>query len=372
LPPPSLLDTVDRTLFPSELFPGLERYSRDELLLRGLAAQYPGRVVYEAPASSPAVTPETGPTPRRVRTATLPGGIEYIRCYANGDDEVPVPVPSSDSRIIDLRYFSTGTASVTACARLCEKLIGVAPGFNAQGKYPLGEVPKSSATEPKRAVPLTPKITVHVESGGLPASAVPRVFVLVNHATSGPIEAMLDDLQERGKIILVGSATAGRTAALAALKGHPGWQIIVGEIQLAHPRVQRPKRNPELSIVGIGVQPEVHVHATPQMELLAWQRVESGESPAALLRSMASSVGAPSSSNSGNNTGGKNAAVSLASHHSAPDAPLRRAHDILTALQVMGEIAPSVTSPTPPSPPPADSTIPSAQPDLQPKPVPSL
>jgi hypothetical protein len=188
---------------------------------------------------------------------------------------------------------------------------------------------------------------------------------------------MLDDLQERGKIILVGSATAGHTAVLAELKGHPGWRTIVGEIQLSIPRAKRPNRSAELSIVGVGVQPEVRVQADSKTELFAWQRVESGESPVTLLRTTASS-GAGHSGSGGKNVE-RSAESSYAPRNGAQDVALRRAHDILVALQVMGEVAPSVSSPRPtpiqtpqvPLSSSPDSTIPVAQPDppSPPKPV---
>jgi hypothetical protein len=292
------LNLADRSLFPPELYPGLERHSPDDLLLAGMAAQYPGRLTRTPPAPPPA--------PLRARdalTAALPNNIEYIRYRAN--DNGAIPAPSARLLLIDLRYFATGADSLASCVRLCENFAGTLPRFNLVGDYP-----SEGAKE------ITGKITPPA-----PDTPARHIVVLVNHGTAGPVEALLADLQARGKIILAGTPTAGRTANLTPLKNHAGWWRITGEIQ--------PAADPR-SLVGAGVTPRVRVPVQPDIELLAWQRVENGDSPPrALLRDADSS---PSKENT--------------AQERSSDPALRRGHDLLVALQIMnGDSAPAPQKP---------------------------
>jgi hypothetical protein len=338
LPHATALDPLNDALFPRELFPEIERHTAGDLLLEGLAAAYPGRVIRApGPASR---TP--APPPRPAVSARLPGNIEYTRCYANADGEIPTPTSTPPStpattttatassatavavaaapadahatavaaafRIVDLRYFETGPAAAAACARLCEKLFGTAPAYNTLGKYPLGEL----AGKPLKK-PAAPKVKNAADADGTAART--RALVLVNHGTSGPIEAMLADLQARGAVLLVGANTAGNTAVHAPVKGNPRWWSITGEIQPGEKA---------LTLVGTGATPGARVHVSPQTEFLAWRRIENGASPAAVLRLSPNADAA--ASDDPPTTG-------------VPDLALRRAHDILTALQTMSALA---------------------------------
>jgi hypothetical protein len=290
------LNLADRSLFPPELYPGLELHSPDDLLLAGLAAQYPGRIVRTPPSQPPPPL-----RPRDVLKTTLPKGVEYIR-FRTGTRE-NTPTPTARFLIVDLRYFATGADSLATCVRLCESLTGSTPQYSLVGDYP-ADKPKEAAAPPPKDNPAR------------------HIVVLVNHNTSGPIEALLADLQARGKIILVGTPTPGHTAIFAPLKNHAGWWRVTGEIQ--------PATNP-LSLVGTGAIPRMRVQVAPDVAMLAWQRVENGSDPRALLRDPFP------------------AAREDTATERISDPILRRGHDILVALQVMGD---NVAPPATPAPQP--------------------
>lgn len=332
--PATLPALGDSALFPPELYPALERQSAADLLLEGLSHRYPGRVVRatEAAAAGTAGT-TTGDAPAvsaaapPALTALFPGGIHYVRCYSGTAPDAAVPVPpATGDRLVDLRFFTSDASQVAACARLCAKLTGAAPNFHAVGKYPLGTGADAASDA---AVPAQPT----------PPAARPRVVVLVNAATAGPVEAMLADLQGRGIIIIAGARTAGRTAAHAPVEGHPNWTRITGEIQPAFAAV---------SLVGTGVEPRVKVAVSTAADLLGWQWVERGRRPEAVLRL---TPAARLNGTSASPPAASSPAPAAAPSADAADAPatgdsvLRRGYDLLAALQVMGGSPPFPKTP---------------------------
>jgi hypothetical protein len=306
-PPAPHVNTAERAHFPPELYPGLERHSTDAILLTGLATLYPGRIVRTPPA--PPVPP---PAPRAALSASLPNGVDYVRCYANGTDAIPVPeISAPTSRIIDLRYFATGPDAITACANLCEKLTGTAPRISPLGDYPLPPSVPSVASVP------SPK--------DAKATAAPLVIVLVNHGTAGPIEAMLADLQARKAIFLVGTATAGQTANYRAVEKVSGWWRIVGEIQPA---------SDAQTLVGTGVAPATRVAITPDNDLVSWQWIERGTPPETILR-LSSKPNSTTRKPAANTAAPDATDAADAAATIGTDLTLRRGYDILVALQVM-------------------------------------
>ncbi|MDR2512969.1 MAG: hypothetical protein LBD01_04150 [Puniceicoccales bacterium] len=292
-PPPTRVSFAieDRALFPPELYPDLGSHTNDEIFLAGLAAVYRGRVVRKPPAAKLAAKIP----PRNAMSVKLSNDIEYIRCYAGGK----VPEPKERARIIDLRCFKADIQSVAECTQLLERLIGATPRVSAQGDYPLGAVvlPSAAALSPQQPGP----------AQNTPATAL--CVILVNKGTSGPIEAMLADLQSAGKVILVGSVTAGDTANYTPFKEYPSWLRIAGELQSA---------SSTQSFVGKGVEPRVSVNIGFEKDLGAWLRVENGVSPETALGLAQTRRGA-----NGNNNDG------------LTDMVLRRGYDILVALQGM-------------------------------------
>jgi hypothetical protein len=299
----------DRVLFPPELFPGFERQTPDELLLAGLAAKYPGRIVRTPPA-----LPAAPPVVRASVLVRLPNGIDYVRCYANGIADVSVPefAPGATGRVIDLRFFSTAPDSVSACVRLCEKLTGAVPRVQQLGEYFSAEKPS-------------------VQGKGAEVESAPLfpVIVLVNYGTSGPVEAMLADLQVRRKIILVGTATAGNTARYIPVDKVPGWWRICGELQ---------SDSASRSLVGTGVAPRVRVAVSQDADLLAWQWVERGAGPDTVLRlsQQQSAAGTRKPESPAPGANGNDAAAPVDAP-AGTDLLFRRGYDILVALQVMAD-----------------------------------
>lgn len=310
-------EIADPFLFPPTLYPGFQRHAPADFMLAGLAATYPGRVAWQAPDEPPRAA--TLP-PRPPMLENLPENVEYVRCHPGslaGNAAAALKPPSAGiDRIVDLRYFATPASDADACATLCEQLTGARPRYNAQGNYPFS-VPGDTV------IPPPPPMPRPTPSGIREA----RVLVLAGGGTSGPMEAMLADLLLRRKIILVGTPTAGRTARLGELKTNPGWWVIAGEIQPGEKSI---------SLVGTGLEPAVNVATTREGDFLAWQRVERGERPSALLRAM----------RNGSLGEGRAADESAAPEGGPPDLVLRRAYDLALALRLQGQ-APSAASDAP-------------------------
>ncbi|TVR48031.1 MAG: hypothetical protein EA425_15030 [Puniceicoccaceae bacterium] len=82
----------------------------------------------------------------------------------------------------------------------------------------------------------------------IPADGHPEaVFVLVNQTTAGPIEAALDLLQARHRVLGIGLVTAGETARYQPLPDRPGHEVRIAEALGAEGR----------SLHGRGFQPHL-------------------------------------------------------------------------------------------------------------------
>lgn len=286
---------VDLKQFSPELYPGINDKTPDEIALAGIASLYPGRLV-RAPQ-----LPQTAPT-RKPLQAALPNNIKYIRCYALND---LAALPADTSAIVDLRYFTTAPERASECADFCEKISGELPAVKVLGNYP---APAKTEKTP-------------------PAETKRKVFVLVNRGTAGPIEAMLADLQAREKITLAGTATAGKTAVYAPLENAPQWSKISGEI--------RPENPPKTLLVS-GAAPDLRVAVSDANDLYAWQGVERGATPEAVLRLPKNGAGTTAAADAA-----KPAEGDAVEAFTGTDMTLRRAYDVLVALQVMEGMAAS-------------------------------
>ncbi len=279
---------VDFSQFPSELYPEIKDKTPDEITLAGIAALCPGRII-----PAPATTAESKKIPaglplRKPLRVTLPGNIVYLCCYSLADFET---IPADAPAIIDLRRFSTGPDALEACAAFCEKLVGVLPETVVVGTGSAGEncPAKNNA----------------------PARDKRKTFVLVNQSVAGPVEAMLADLQARGKIILAGTRTAGKTAFYAPFPNNEKYLRAVGELRPA---------STKQSLVGTGVTPEIRVAVSEVNDLYALQCIERDNSPENVRQ---------------------HAAVSPENTEHSCDMILRRAYEVLVALQVTEGMAAS-------------------------------
>ncbi|MDR2982582.1 MAG: hypothetical protein LBV12_10100 [Puniceicoccales bacterium] len=289
----------DTERFPVELYPGINDKTQDEVMLAGMAVLYPGRVT-----RTPLVVTATD-SARKPVSAMLHNQIAYIRCYGS-DASLYTPAAGAKGVIVDLRYFGTSPETVSACVALCRKISGTSPVVKGLGDYPV------PAAEPLK-----------VDDTAAPA----RVVVLVNKGTAGPIEPMLADLQAKGKVILVGTATAGATARYRQLDATSGWWTISGELCTGESK---------RSLVGSGVLPKVQVAVSAENDLLAWHWIERGVSPLVILR-LSQSNGNNGSAEKKNNAAASEGDAGQSSSDSVTgtDLVLQRGYDILAALQVM-------------------------------------
>ncbi len=266
------------------LYPGLREKSTDDIILAGLAALYPGRIL-----QTPPIVPTPATAEKKPFQVTLSGNVAYWRFYQISS-ALPAPATQPRMLIVDLRYLQTGPEQTIDCLNFSFQIFGTIPRLKALGNYPLPAASFASAE-----------------------STPGRIVVLVNHKTAGPIESVLADLQARGKIILIGTASAGQTASYQPIEKQPGWWCVSGEIQ--------PETQPG-SHVGIGVIPQIRVEVSPENDLLAWQWLERGAPPESLLRH-------------------KTPRDRSVSDQSAPeenpgtDIVLQRGYDILAALQIV-------------------------------------
>lgn len=284
---PGMATTTWQEQLSPELYPGLQEKSGDEIALAGLAALYPGRILQTPPPTTSSAT--AGKKPLQ---ATFAGNIAYWRFYQISS-ALPEPASPPRALIVDLRYLQTRPDQTIDCLNFSAQVFGVTPRLKTLGDYPLP----------------TPSLATAEKT---PA----RIIVLVNHKTSGPIEAVLADLQARGKTILVGTASAGQTASYQPFENRPGWWRASGEIQT---------ETLPTSHVGTGVIPQMQVAASPENDLLAWQWIERGATPESVLR-----LGHLRETTTASNTD-----QPAAEDSPGTDLILQRGYDVLAALQVV-------------------------------------
>ncbi|MDR3228407.1 MAG: hypothetical protein LBT53_03195 [Puniceicoccales bacterium] len=274
----------------------------------------------------------------------------------------PTPPPTPPLTPTPAASAKTTTASAAATPATLAPPATAATATAAAASAPAAASVPAALTPPAppASVPATPPppqptpVAVAVAPTPPPpppakSAALPRVIILVNGGTSGPIEAMLADLQARGRVLLVGLPTAGNTLCYTPLEKHPGWWSVSGEVRSAVA---------DHSLAGIGAEPSVRVKfpkeaalpakerallrhfkipVAPESEadFLAWQRVEQGEAPERLLN-------LPQNDDTPRARAAADAAAVRA------DWTLRRGYDVLVALQIMG-----VSPPFPQNQPPA-------------------
>ena len=93
-----------------------------------------------------------------------------------------------------------------------------------------------------------------------PGSAQCLILALVNERTSGPMEAVLAELQAGRHLMTIGRPTSGRTASYRSIPGFPGWYAISGEIRPASAQ----------SLVGTGLRPFIRVETDDEDERIAY------------------------------------------------------------------------------------------------------
>jgi hypothetical protein len=271
-----------------KFYPGLDQYSDAQIRLHGLAALYPGKVLFEAPTSISA-----NQRTEAARIEDLARDIKYIRIYRLDEAIVAIREHAAHpSLILDFRYVkSPGTASALA------SLLNGANELHAPTT--LGEVPDS--------------ITDELEA--LNSSSVNRshpAIVLCNRETAGPFEAILYNSQKQGSIIAVGERTAGQTGFYQKIESLT-W-MIEGEL--------RPETY--ISLVATGFTPRIQVKVTAEENYSAYNLYEAGTPINRLLRNEYH-----------NNKTASPAEQQADETPTAHDRILQRGVDIATALQVL-------------------------------------
>jgi hypothetical protein len=208
-----------------------------------MAALYPGRILLEEPPERPP------PMGEGVRTSRIAGNVHYARLYRPPELSEALGSVSDDATLVlDLRYVASASTDATALAGFAAALgEDLANLLEWTGAYPM-PAPK----RPETAEPF---------AGRAP------LFVLVNGKTAGPLEAVLDGLQRRNRVLLIGAPTAGRTGAFAPFEGN-GLEVLrlVGEIRAAGGS----------SLIPDGVEPAIAVRADAEDELSAYLSHENG------------------------------------------------------------------------------------------------
>lgn len=272
------------------LFPALDNYDSEEIRLHGLAALYPGRVLFQ----DPSLSLNTASEPRdAARVENLPRDITYIRVYRLEQAQAVLRAQQQQpALIIDFRYLKSELAAVdildvferNACLR----------GLTTTGQVPEQLIATTSRSDASKA----------------PQRRIPAI-VLCNRETAGPFEASLERLQRAGSIIVVGEPSAGRTGFYRKTK-YQAW-ILHGEI--------RP--DAKTSLVGTGVQPRIHITTSAEDNYSSYHRYEAGTSLVHLLRDANQPSTEPDNQEP------------LAIDNIGPDRVLQRGVDIITALQVL-------------------------------------
>ncbi len=287
---------IDLADFPPEFFPGLNKQSPEKIYLEGLMALYPGRVLDKAPQSE-------GPaTSREPMIETLPRGITYVRLYDLSDSISFIDAHISDPiLLIDLRYVSS---SMEAAKRF------IAYFSLSSDAIENISTPEETAAHSKGSLQdLISDYTVRPNDR--------KDIVLINQKTSGAIEAAVDALQRTGKIVTVGTRTAGDTGSYGAIPGVEGYYVIDGEV--------RAMSGP--SLLGVGLEPEVPVDVTAAEDFTGYQLLETGYSAEAILRTRLPALDPLEASED-----------SEEAEETPIDPILQRAVEVVIALQVLGKL----------------------------------
>jgi hypothetical protein len=272
------------------LFPELDHYDSEEIRLHGLAALYPGRVLFE----DPRLSLRTVSAPRdAARVETLPRDITYLRLYRL--DEALAALNAQQAQpalIVDFRFLKSELAAVDILHVFAQHTCF--SDLSTIGQVPDGLIAATPPPEHKPQQRRTP------------------VIVLCNRETAGPFEVVLERLQRSGAIIAVGEPTAGHTGFYQKTNNYQAWTLI-GEI--------RP--DAETSLVGTGFQPRIQIQTSAEENYSSYHRYEAGTSLVRLLRAAdQASIDADSKEVD---------ATDMIGH----DRVLQRGVDIVTALQVL-------------------------------------
>ncbi|ADE53412.1 hypothetical protein [Coraliomargarita akajimensis] len=271
---------------PEELFPGIHRYSDQDLRLQGIAALYPNRVCFDSPRIQPADRHR-----RAASIETIEPAITYLRIYRFDEAiESLRQQLQTESLIIDLRFTQSPELELEFFDLLAEhsltqhlEVIGTTEDFD------LSTVESTEHRDARQTPPL----------------------VLINRHTTGPFEACIDYLQASGQIVCVGDSTGGQTGSYTQ---HRNYWLLAAEVR------QRASN----SLIGVGVRPRIQVQTEPEEDYISYHLYETGSDLQRL-------IGVRLSSENDNDEDPQAAAL---------DQILVKAVDILAALQILQDYQP--------------------------------
>jgi hypothetical protein len=230
---------------PRQFFPPDTPVPADDDAWALLAVRFPGRVRQMPAAGATTPARDVAPVPAALRL-DVHEGLDFIRVH-----DVARDLPAMEEAI-------------------------AAPALIIDLRAVRGELDESAAlgallTRREIRLETLPKLEPQ------PAAIAPRgirrsgqvSLILVNRETSGPLEAVLDALQDAGEVLLVGPRTAGDVGIFQGT----GWQALIGEYR----RAGGP------SLLDTGVRPVLSVETPLADDEAAWRALESGAPVASLL-----------------------------------------------------------------------------------------
>lgn len=243
---------ADTHELPADLFDGIAQHSDSTVRLHGLAALYPGRVLFEEPRYE-----SNQERSEAARVETIRDEISYIRVYRFAEAMQTIQKHlGDDSLILDLRYMQSADLG-------SELSFSLDRGKSYNQLISIGTLPDD----------VSAALAMDVDAAS--PSRKSAVIVLCNRETAGPFEALLHNLQTSGAVIAVGEATAGRTGFYREIDA--AW-LINGEIQPTD----------ATSLVGVGFVPRIEVKLSPEEHYTAYHWYEAGSSLEQTLISMQS------------------------------------------------------------------------------------
>lgn len=209
-----------------------------------LAAEFP-RLIKPAAVNGAAALESPPATRVEVRA-----GVDYVRVRRLAADLSSIEQAlQTPALVLDLRYVRGELAPAVALGRLlARKSLRI----------------ETVASDDSQLTAIEP-------AGTRPAGQV--TLVLVNDATAGALEAVLDALQAAGDVMLVGAATKGDTGVFPETADAAAWKVIAADY----------RRVGGASLLDDGVTPALAVEAPAEQEEAAYLALDGGTPLATLL-----------------------------------------------------------------------------------------
>lgn len=219
-------------------FPERMAAPADESGWAELAKVFPNRVKRVPAADTVPLQP-----PPATRTEIRPG-LDYVRVRLLANDLGTIEEALAQPRlIIDLRYVRSELDDALRLGALL-------------ARRPFALAANTASPEPRRL-----------------RDASQVTICLINRATAGPLEAVLDALQTSGDVLLVGTQSAGDTGSFVPADNAPTWSVIADDYRRAN----------GTSLLDVGVTPGLFVETVSHIEDAAYLAFDAGRPMPELL-----------------------------------------------------------------------------------------